>query len=127
MFVFLSSLRSRLLEVVGERENGHARGKNARGEGAPARKAPDNHSLFPRVSPFRAPVFSRAHYFQASACYAGYFLKYDWARGFPTYITLRLRIEKTSYSWQSSFDIVVLLLFRPSLMECCVSFHRTTC
>ena len=28
------SLRSRRSEVVGERENGHARGKHARGEGA---------------------------------------------------------------------------------------------
>ena len=38
----ISSLRSRRLEVVGERENGHARGRHARGEGAPARKAPEN-------------------------------------------------------------------------------------
>ena len=36
------SLRSRRLEVVGERENGHARGRHARGEGAPARKASEN-------------------------------------------------------------------------------------
>ena len=36
------SLRSRRLEVVGERENGCARGRHARGEGAPARKAPEN-------------------------------------------------------------------------------------
>ena len=34
------SLHSRRLEVVGERENGRARGRHARGEGAPARKAP---------------------------------------------------------------------------------------
>ena len=34
-----SSLR---LEVVSERENGHARGRHARGEGAPARKTPEN-------------------------------------------------------------------------------------
>ena len=40
-----NSLRSRRLEVVGERENKRARGKCARGEGA--------------------PVFSCAHYFQA--------------------------------------------------------------
>ena len=37
----ISSLRSRRLEVVGERENGRARGRHARGE----------------VSPSRAPVF----------------------------------------------------------------------
>ena len=36
------SLRSRRLEVAGERENGRARGRHARGEGAPARKAPEN-------------------------------------------------------------------------------------
>ena len=30
------SLRSRRLEVLGERENGHARGRHARGEGAPS-------------------------------------------------------------------------------------------
>ena len=68
--VFLSSLRSRRLEVVGERDNGSGRGKHGRGEGAPARKAPENRSLSPRVSPFRAPVFSRAHYFQAPATQA---------------------------------------------------------
>ena len=39
---FRFSLRSRRLEVVGERENGCARGRHARGEGAPARKAPEN-------------------------------------------------------------------------------------
>ena len=39
-----SSLRSRRLEVAGERENGRARGRHARGEGAPARKAPENRS-----------------------------------------------------------------------------------
>ena len=37
-----ASLRSRRLEVVGERENGHARGRHARGEEAPAWKAPEN-------------------------------------------------------------------------------------
>ena len=37
-----ASLRSRRLEVAGERENGRARGRHARGEGAPARKAPEN-------------------------------------------------------------------------------------
>ena len=35
------SLRRRPLEVVGQRENGRARGRHARGEGAPARKAPE--------------------------------------------------------------------------------------
>ena len=49
-----SSLRSRRLEVVGERENGRARGRHARGE----------------VSPSRAPVFSCAHHFQAPATQA---------------------------------------------------------
>ena len=35
--VFFSiSLRSRRLEVVGERENGRVRGRHARGEGAPS-------------------------------------------------------------------------------------------
>ena len=43
----LNSLRSRRLEVVGERENGRARGRHARGE------------VSPRVSP-RANVFSCA-------------------------------------------------------------------
>ena len=42
------SLRSRRLEVAGERENGRARGRHARGE----------------------PVFSCAHYFQAPATQA---------------------------------------------------------
>jgi len=51
-------VRSRRLEVVGERENGRARGRHAKG------------SLSPRVSPSRAPVFSRAHYFQAPATQA---------------------------------------------------------
>ena len=37
-----ASLRSRGLEVVGERENRRARGRHARGEEAPARKAPEN-------------------------------------------------------------------------------------
>ena len=36
------SLHSRRLEVAGERENGRARGRHARGEGAPAQKAPEN-------------------------------------------------------------------------------------
>ena len=57
-FMYLScstfSLRSRRLEVVGERENERARGRHARG----------------RVSPSRAPVFSCAHYFQAPATQA---------------------------------------------------------
>ena len=56
------------LEVVGERENGRARGRHARGEAAPARKFPENR-VCPRVSP-RAPVFSRAHYFQEPATQA---------------------------------------------------------
>ena len=47
------SLRSKCLEVVGERENGRVRGRHARG-----------------VSPSRAPVFSCAHYFQAPATQA---------------------------------------------------------
>ena len=38
----ITSLRSRRLEVVGERENGRARERHARGEGALARKAPEN-------------------------------------------------------------------------------------
>ena len=48
----LSSLRSRRLDVVAAREKGRARGRH------------------PRVSPSRAPVFSCAHYFQASATQA---------------------------------------------------------
>ena len=47
------SLRSRRLEVAGERVNGRARGRHAR--------------VSPRVSPSRAPVFSCARYFQAPA------------------------------------------------------------
>ena len=54
----ISSLRSRRLEVVGERENGRARGRHATG------------SLSPGVSPSRAPVFSCAHYFQVPATQA---------------------------------------------------------
>ena len=38
----LSGLRSRRLEVVGERENGRARGRHDRGEGVLARKAFEN-------------------------------------------------------------------------------------
>ena len=41
-FVLRDSLRSRRLEVAGERENEHARGRHARGEGAPAWRAPEN-------------------------------------------------------------------------------------
>ena len=37
-----NSLRSRRLEVADERENGRARRRHARGEGALARKAPEN-------------------------------------------------------------------------------------
>ena len=37
-----ASLRSRHLEVVGERDNGRVQGRHARGEGAPARKANEN-------------------------------------------------------------------------------------
>ena len=37
-----ANLCTRRLEVVGERENGRARGRHARGEGASARKAPKN-------------------------------------------------------------------------------------
>ena len=48
-----ASLRSRRLEVVGERENRRAWGRHARG-----------------VSPSRAPVFSCDHYFQAPATQA---------------------------------------------------------
>ena len=47
-----NSLRSRRLEVVGERENRRARG------------------TVTRVSPSRAPVFSCAHYLQAPATQA---------------------------------------------------------
>jgi len=53
-FAGQTSLRSRRLEVVGERERGRARGRHA----------------FPRVSPSRAPVFSCAHCFQAPATQA---------------------------------------------------------
>ena len=49
----LYSLHSRRLEVVGERENGRARGRHARG-----------------VSRSLAHVFSCAHYFQAPATQA---------------------------------------------------------
>ena len=48
-----SSLSGRRLEEVGERENGRARGRHARGE-----------------SPSRVPVFSCAHYSQAPATQA---------------------------------------------------------
>ena len=40
--ILCPSLRSRRLEVVGTRKNGPAMGRNARGEGAPARKAHEN-------------------------------------------------------------------------------------
>ena len=39
---YQGSLRSRCLEVVGERENRCARGRHAGGEEAPARKTPKN-------------------------------------------------------------------------------------
>ena len=73
------SLRTSRLEVVGERENGRARGRHALGGGAPAQKAPKivstrifvglpgRRPLSPRVSPSRARGFSCAHYFQAPA------------------------------------------------------------
>ena len=47
-------LRSRRLEVVGTRKNGRARRRHARGEGAPARKAPENR--FPPQSNYLAAV-----------------------------------------------------------------------
>ena len=52
--MFVSSLRRRRLEVVGERENGRARGRHARGEGV----------SFSRARFFLCPLLS-------SACYAG--------------------------------------------------------
>ena len=55
------SLRSRLLEVLGERENGHARGRHARGEGAPSPLA----CLLLGARFFLCPLLP-------SACYAGY-------------------------------------------------------
>ena len=53
---------SRRLEVVGERENGRARGRHARGEGVPARKAPENrfNSLFVRSRLPREKLTARA-------------------------------------------------------------------
>ena len=42
IFIFENSLRSRRLEVEGTRKNGRARRRDARGEVAPARKAPEN-------------------------------------------------------------------------------------
>ena len=56
-----SRLRSRRLEVVGERENGRARRRHAREVGS---------SLTPRMSPSRAFVLSFTHYFQAPATQA---------------------------------------------------------
>ena len=50
----VTSLRSRRLEVVGEREKGRARGRHARGD----------------MRPSHAHVFSCAHYFQAPATQA---------------------------------------------------------
>ena len=44
------SLRSRCLEVMGERENRRAQGRQARGEGAPAQKAPQNRFNWHSVS-----------------------------------------------------------------------------
>ena len=45
------SLRSRRLEVVGTRKNGRARRRHAKGEGAPARKAPENRFSSPLQLP----------------------------------------------------------------------------
>ena len=42
LYILSYSLRSRRLEVVGERENWRTQGRHARGEEAPARKAPEN-------------------------------------------------------------------------------------
>ena len=53
-----ASLRSRRLEVAGERENGRARGRHARGEGA-------SRVSFSRARIFLCPLLP-------SACYAGY-------------------------------------------------------
>ena len=50
----LRILRSRRLEVVGKRKNVRARSRHARGEGAPARKAPENR--FPPLSNYLAAV-----------------------------------------------------------------------
>ena len=51
--LIFASLRSRRLEVKGERENGRAQGRHA-SEGAPARKAPENrfnsHSVSAAIS-----------------------------------------------------------------------------
>ena len=58
--LFLASLRSRRLEVVGTRKNGRARRRHARGEGAPS----------PLACLSRAPVLSFTHYFQAPATQA---------------------------------------------------------
>ena len=55
------SLRSRRLEVVGERENGRARGRHAKDEGAPSPLA---------CLLLAHPFFSCAHYFQAPATQA---------------------------------------------------------
>ena len=57
-WLYSDSLRSRRLEVAGERENGRARGRHAR-------------------SPSRAPVFSWAHYFQAPATQANTLSKHE--------------------------------------------------
>ena len=59
----VASLRSRRLEVVGERKNGRARERHARGEGGP---------LSPRVSPSRTGPFFLASTAFWSSCYSGY-------------------------------------------------------
>ena len=65
-YCLLASLSSRRFEVVGERENGRARGRHTGGS-----------PLSPRVSPSRAPVFSCAHYFQTPATQAIYLQIYE--------------------------------------------------
>ena len=52
------------VKLEGEKK---AREGDTRGERAPARRAPENRSLTPRVPPSRAPVLSFARYFQAPA------------------------------------------------------------
>ena len=68
-FVVLASLRGRRLEVVGERENGRARGRHVRGEGAP--------------SPLACLLFARSLILSclcpllpSAGCYAGYVLAF---------------------------------------------------
>ena len=66
---------------------------------------PCRHSLSPRVSPSRAPIFSCAHYFQAPATQANLILtRFVYLQNNPDIVSLTLRIKKVlvTLQWEST-------------------------